>query len=145
MPDFSGRDLLREWEKGMQAMVDAATSLTGRPELPSQLLEPMQRQLELVQQVVERERELQRDLTARLLGPIDAIFDLLEQSGAAMSRQAEALAAAGRALEETSTLMKGQAELFEQTVSTLRRPTDLAKSVAGVAPEKAKRTRRRAS
>jgi hypothetical protein len=119
MPDFSGRDLLHEWEKVMRS-------------IPRPLLEPMQRQFELVQEVIEQERRLQRDLANRLLGPVDAIFDLLEESGAMLRHQAEALEAAARALEETAALMQGQAELFERTIRTARRPAELAKAAAGV-------------
>ncbi len=132
MPDLSGRELLREWQAVMRSIVDAAESVTGRTELPRQLLEPMQRQLELMQEVIDRERRLQKQLASRMLAPVDAIFDLLEQSGSAMSRQAEALTAAGRALEETAALMRGQAELFERTVASMRQPTELAKKAAGL-------------
>ena len=143
MPDLSGRELLREWEKVMHSVVDAATSVTGRSELPRQLLEPMQRQLELMQEVIERERRVQKELASRLVAPVDAIFDLLEESGATLGRQAEALEAAGRALEETAALMKSQAELFERTVAGLRRPTELAKAAAGLEPRKGKGSGRR--
>jgi len=84
--------------------------------------------------VLERERRLQREVVGRLLGPADAIFDLLEQSGAAMRQQAEALEEAGRALEQTAALVKTQAELFERTVRVAREPTELAKAAAGVKP-----------
>ena len=56
-----------------------------------------------------------------------------------MRRQAEALEAAGRALEETAGLMKSQAELFERTIGTLRQPAALAK--AAVALERGPRER----
>jgi len=101
----------------------------------------MQRQLDLVQEVVERERRLQKELTGRLVGPVDAVFDLLEEAGAALRRQAEALEAAGRALEETAGLMARQAELFERTVSTLRQPAELAKAATGL-PSRAGKTRK---
>jgi hypothetical protein len=132
MPELSGRELLREWQRLMDSLVASAASVAGRSELPGQLLEPMQRQLELVQEVIERERRLQRELTGRLVAPVDAVFDLLEESGTMLRRQAEALEAAGRALEETAGLMKRQAELFERTIGTLRQPAELAKAAAGV-------------
>jgi hypothetical protein len=131
MAELSGRELLREWQKLMDAFVGSAASVAGRSELPRQLLEPMQRQLELVQDVIERERRLQQELTGRLVAPIEAAFDLLEDSGATLRRQAEALEAAGRALEETAGLMKSQAELFERTIGTLRKPVELARAAAG--------------
>lgn len=131
MPDLGARELLREWEKAMHS-------------IPRPLLEPMQRQLELLHDVVERERRLQAELTGRLLAPVDAVFDLFEQSGAMLRRQAESLEAAGRALEESASLMKAQAELFERTVQTARRPADLAKAAAGVKPRSRKPAGRQA-
>ncbi len=112
----------------MGSLVSSAT----RAELPRQLLEPMQRQLELIQEVVERERQLQREVAGRMLAPIDAVFDLLAESGVMLRRQAEALESAGRALEDSAALVKSQAELFERTIGLLREPTELAKVAAGL-------------
>jgi hypothetical protein len=94
----------------------------------------MQRQLELVQEIVDRERRLQGDLATRLLAPLDAVFDLLEQAGATIRGQAEALEDAGRALEDSAALMKRQAELFERTIAALRQPTERAKGTAKSKP-----------
>jgi hypothetical protein len=82
--------------------------------------------------LLELEQRLQADLAARMFAPVDAIFDLLEQSGAMLEQQAESLQAAARALEESAGVMKAQAELFEKAVTTARRPTEVAKSAAGV-------------
>jgi hypothetical protein len=130
VPDLGGLDLLGEWRKAMNTLVTSATS--GRPELPRAVVEPMQRQLELVQEVIERERTLQRQLASRLLAPADALFDLLSESGSILRRQAEALESAGLAISETAGLMKNQAELFERTIGILREPTELAKVAAGL-------------
>jgi hypothetical protein len=138
MPDLGGLDLLGEWRKVMNSLVTSATG--GRTELPRALLEPMQRQLELVQEVIERERAVQRQLASRLLAPADAIFDLLQESGSMLRRQAEALESAGLAISETAGLMKSQAELFERTIEILREPTELAKAAAGL-ERKPRRTR----
>jgi hypothetical protein len=124
MPELGGHDLLREWQAAMR-------SLAGHAEVPRQLLAPMQRQAELVQEILEREGRLQRDVVNRLLGPADAIFDLLEQSGAALHQQAVALVEAGRALEQTAALVKAQADLFERTVRTIRKPTEMARAAGG--------------
>jgi hypothetical protein len=145
MPDLSGRELLDQWRKVMDSVVASASSVGGRAEIPRQLLEPMQRQIELLQEVIERERALQRQLAGRVLAPVDAIFDLVEESGQVLRRQAEALQAAGRALEDTSRLVKTQAELFEHAVAALREPTELAKVAAGLERRAPKRTRRQPS
>ncbi|MBV8953707.1 MAG: hypothetical protein JO153_17840 [Solirubrobacterales bacterium] len=139
MPDVGGGELLREWRKLMDSMVAAASSVGGRAELPSQLLQPMQRQLELVQEVIERERRLQQQLTSRVLEPFDAIFDLLESSGQTLRRQAEALEEAGRSLEQTAGLVRTQAEMFERTIAALRQPADLARAATGLERRTSKR------
>jgi hypothetical protein len=79
MPEGGGPDLLREWQSAMQSVI------------PRQLLAPLRRQTELIQDVLERERRFQRELLGLLFAPLDAVFDLLEQSGATIRQQAEAL------------------------------------------------------
>jgi hypothetical protein len=144
MTEPSGRDLLNEWRRMMESVISSAASASGRSELPGDLLRATQRQLELVQEVLERERTLQSDLAGRLFAPIDALFDLLEETGSTLARQAEALEAAGAALEETAGLMRRQAELFERSVATLRQPSKLAKAATGV-KRQPKPSRRRSS
>jgi len=132
MTEPGGHDLLKEWRRVMESVVSSAASASGRSELPGELLRASQRQLELVQEVIERERTMQGDLAARLFAPVDALFDLLEQTGGTLRRQAETLEAAGAALQETGGLMKRQAELFERSVAALRQPSELAKAATGV-------------
>ena len=101
-------------------------------DLAGRVMAPLQRQTELLQELFEAERRLQREVLGRALAPVEAAFDLLEQSGAAMRGQAEAMEHAAQALEQTAGLMKTQAELFERTVRTLREPTRLLGSAAGL-------------
>ncbi len=136
MPEINGRELLDEWRRLLDAAIGSANAVAARTDLPKDVVKATQRQLELVQEIVGRERIL----AARILGPIDAIFDLLEETGVTLRRQAEALEAAGAALEETARLMKKQSERFERTVGVLRTPTDIARAAAG-----AKRAPRRAA
>lgn len=135
VPD--GRDLIREWQDAMQSIASTARGAAGRAEVPKALLAPMQRQVELVQELVDRERNLQTEVLGRLLEPVDSVFDLLEESGRTFRAQADALAEASRALEQTAALMQVQAEIFERTIRTMREPTEMVKTVAGV-----KRTKR---
>jgi hypothetical protein len=130
VPDL-GWELLSEWRKMMDSALASAAAV-GSGAVPRQLLEPMQRQLELVEEMIERERRIQAQLTGRLLAPVDAVFDLLEESGAMLRSQADALETAGRALEETARLVKTQAELFERAIVTLREPAELAKTALGI-------------
>jgi hypothetical protein len=72
-----------------------------------------------------------RDLLGRVLSPLDAAFDLLEESAEALRGQAEAIEHAASALEQSATLMRTQAELFERTIRTLREPSRLLQTAVG--------------
>jgi hypothetical protein len=139
MSEPGGNELLNEWRRLMDSLLASAGSVAGRSQVPRDLLRASQRQIELLQEVVERERRLQGELAALMIAPVDAVFDLLEETGETLRLQAEALEAAGRALGDTAGLMKRQSERFERTVQVLRQPTDLAKAAAGVkAPQRRK-------
>ena len=80
----------------------------------------------------------------RAFAPLDAIFDLLEDSSSAVRSQAEAVEDAARALERVASLMKVQADLFERTVRTMREPAAAVKALAsGGSPAKPDATQRR--
>lgn len=103
------------------------------PELPgTDLLRDLQKTM---QSVLERERDLQRDLLGRAFEPFDATFGLLEQSGAALRQQAEAIEHAAKSLEEAAGLMKTQADLFQRTIRILREPSRRVESAIGLDPE----------
>jgi hypothetical protein len=142
MAEPTARDLLREWQAAMQSLASAAASAAGRAEVPRQLLAPMQRQLELVEDLLERERRLQREVLSKAFAPFDAIFDLLEQSASALHKQAEALNESAAALQQAAGMMEVQAQQFERTIALLRQPAELAKAAAGVErrPPRARRT-----
>jgi hypothetical protein len=130
VPEPTGHDLRKEWQAALRALGERSI------ELPQQVLAPLQRQTDLVQEVLERERRLQRELLGRALAPLDAVFDLLEQSGAALHRQAEALQESARALEQAAAMAETQAELFERAVHALRRPEAVVKRAGGLPDER---------
>jgi len=130
MPELNGRELLSEWRRVMDSMVGNAASAAGRAQLPAELLRASRRQLELLQTIVESEQRMQGNLLSGILAPLDGFFDLLEETGATLRRQAEALEAAGRAMQDSAALLKTQAELFERGIKTIRQPTVLARAAA---------------
>ena len=83
-------------------------------------------------EALEHERTLQRELVARVLAPVDAVFDVLEQSGAALREEAVALEHAATALQQAALIVQGQAGLYERAVGTLRTPSRTLESLAGV-------------
>jgi signal transduction histidine kinase len=121
-----------EWRRLFDAVVASAASVAERRELPRDLLRVIRDQAALVQGVLEREQTLQRLIGSRVIEPVEAGFDLLEESAATLRHQAETLGSAAGALQETAELMAQQAELFERTIHTLRQPLALARSAAGV-------------
>src|SRR5438445_1055661 len=115
MAENDGRDPAGEWRRLAESLASSAASAASNSRIPKDLLRVSQRQVELLQEVIERERRLQGDLAGMVTAPIDALFDLMEETGATLRLQADALASAGRALEETASLMSRQAERFERT------------------------------
>jgi hypothetical protein len=130
MADLSGRELLTEWRQVMESVISSAAAAAGRSDLPRDLLRASQRQLELLQEIVDSERRLQGNVIEGLLAPAQAVFDLLRDSSATLAKQAETMDAAGRALQDTAALVRQQAELMEKLVSILRQPTDIARAAA---------------
>jgi prophage DNA circulation protein len=140
------RDLLHEWQAATKSVARTiASAVGGGGDAARQLLSPLQRQAELLQEILEAERRLQREILGRALQPVDAVFDLLEQSGAAMRGQAEAMEHAAEALEQTAVLMKTQAELFERTIQLLREPSRRLESAAGIEPRGGRTERSRST
>ena len=88
-----------------------------------------------MESVVERERRLQQDMLVRAFEPLDAVFDLLEESAEALGAQADALEASARALEQAAELMRVQSEVSARAIATLRGPSRLVKRVGGIAPD----------
>ncbi len=132
MAEVSGRELLDEWRHVVESLLGSAASAAGRTELPRDLLGAMRRQVELVQEILESEQTLQHELASRAAAPLDAAFDLLEQTGASLRSQAAALSTAGEALRDTARLIETQADVFERTVGLLREPAEMAKAAAGL-------------
>jgi hypothetical protein len=56
----------------MDSFIASAASVAGRSEVPRQLLEPMPRRLELIEEVIERERRLQRELAGQLVAHVES-------------------------------------------------------------------------
>lgn len=143
VPELSGEELLAEWRKVLDAAAGSLSSIGDHVEAPRQLVESFRHQLVLVQELIARERKLQQQVASQLLAPIDAVFDLLEASGATLRKQAEALEAAGQALEESARLVETQASLFERAIGTLREPSDRARAAVGLKPRVRPDARRR--
>ena len=108
MPELPGTDLLRDWQKMMQS-------------------------------VLERERELQRDLLGRAFEPFDAPSAFWSRAGRRCASRRSAIEHAAKSLEQAAALMKTQADLFERTIRIMREPSRRIESAMGVDPQRPRR------
>jgi hypothetical protein len=121
MPDPS--DLLNAWQDAIREVGGVAASVvSGSASKAGELLEPMQKQAEQVQKVLERQLEFERELVTRALGPARATLEMAEQAAIAYRAQATAFKAAAASFGQLAELMEQQAEIVERVGSAVRDP-----------------------
>lgn len=124
MPDPS--DLLHAWQDVIRRLQGAV----GEPELVKQLLGPLQRQAELLEQALQRQLDFEREVLGRISAPITGALDILDQTTAAMRAQADAFNAAAASFKTAAELMDVQAGLMETAGQSLRDPLGAIKGAA---------------
>ena len=131
MPDPA--DLLHAWEAAIREIGSAAGSLVvGSASAAVDLAAPLQRQAELLEQVLRRQLDFERELVDRLLAPARTVLDVAEQTTSAMHAQATAFRAAATSLVQVADLLEQQAELLQRASGTIRDPVAALRS-AGAA------------
>jgi hypothetical protein len=121
MPDPS--DLLSAWQDAIREVGGVAASLVSGPAgKASELFEPMQRQAEQIQRVLERQLEFERDLVTRAIAPARATLEMAEQATIAYRAQATAFRAAAASFGQLAELMEQQAEIVENVGKAVRDP-----------------------
>ena len=107
-------DLLGAVQASIRELGKLGGSLVSAPpEVAEQLAAPLQRQAELLEQILQRQIEFEGDLIARLLGPAGTIFDLVEQTATAMQAQTAAFRAAAASFTQIADLVEQQVELLQ--------------------------------
>ena len=126
-------DLLRAWQEVIRQIRSAAAPLTGpSADLTRQLLAPLQRQAELVEQTLLGQAEFQREIADRVLAPVNAVLEALEQTSTAMRTQAQAFDAAAASFKQASDLLELQASLIERATGSIRDPAAFVRSAGGL-------------
>jgi ABC-type transporter Mla subunit MlaD len=121
MPDPT--DLLKAWQEAVREVGGVAASLVSGPASKAgELLEPMQRQAEQVQRVLERQLEFERELVSRAIAPARATLEMAEQATIAYRAQATAFRAAAASFGQLAELMEQQAEVVERVAGAVRDP-----------------------
>jgi hypothetical protein len=129
-------DLLRSWQDVVKQLGSAAGSVSsaaGQSDVVKQLVGPMQKQAELVEQALRRQFEFEREMAGRLLAPVNVLIDAMDQTASAMRTQSQAFDAASAAFKQASELLELQASLIDQSVKAMRDPAEFIKSAGGAA------------
>jgi hypothetical protein len=122
-------DLLRAWQDVIKQLGSAlATPVTGQQDLVKQVLGPLQRQSELLEQAVQRQIEFEKEMIGRVMAPANVMLDMLEQTSTAMDAQAKAFEAAAASFRRAAEMLELQASLLEQVHRSLRDPVGALKS-----------------
>jgi hypothetical protein len=115
------RDLLNAWQDAVKQLAGVVSPVTG----PAG---------DLLEQVLNRQVEFEKQLVGRVLGPLHIVVDSLEKTSAAMRIQAQAFQAASAAFKQSAELLELQAATLERATQALRDPADFLRSAGGLVP-----------
>ena len=129
-------DVLRSWQdvvKQLGGVAGSVGSVAGQSDIVKQLVGPMQKQAELVEQALRRQFEFEREMAGRLLAPVNVLIDAMDQTATAMRTQSQAFDAASAAFKQASELLELQASLIDRSVQAMRDPAEFIKAAGGAA------------
>jgi hypothetical protein len=106
------------------------TLVSGSTGAASEFAKPLQRMAELLERVIERQLEFERDVVSRVVEPARVTLKLSEQATAAFHDQASAFRAAAESLGELADLTDRQAELAEKASGVVQDTLGVLRSAA---------------
>ena len=116
-------DLLRAWQSAIRDVGGVAASLASAPAgVAGDLLRPLQRQAELLEQVLQRQLDFERELLHRATAPLHSTLELIDQATGTLHAQATSFRAASTTFHQLAALMDQQAELLQSAGDTMRDP-----------------------
>ena len=128
-------DLLKAWQHAIRDVGEAAASLASGPAgAASDLLRPLQHQAELLQRVLQRQLEFERELVGRAVAPLRAAQELVDQATETFRAQATSFRAASKSFGQLAGLMDHQADLLERAGATVRDPLTAFRSTSDEVP-----------
>ena len=121
MPDPA--DLLKAWQHAIRDLGGMAASLASGPAgAAGDLVRPLQHQAELLQQLLQRQLEAERELVGRGTAPLHAAQNLVDQATGTFRAQATSLRVASKTFGQLAGLMDQQADLLQRAGSLMRDP-----------------------
>ena len=122
-------ELLKAWQRAIRDLGGVAASLASSPAgAASDLLRALQHQAELLQQVLQRQLEFERELVGRAVAPLRAAQELVDQATGTFRAQATSFRAASKTFGQLAALMDQQADLLERAGVAMRDPLTVFKS-----------------
>lgn len=134
MPDIP--DLLGAWREATGQLQRAAAAVADRAgQGTHDILSPLERQSEVIEQLVRRQLQMEQDLVHGVMGPALAMTQALGKAPEAIRAQATAFRAAAASFSQAADLLDVQADAVEQTIVALQTPVQLAKRGLGRTPD----------
>ena len=136
-------DLLKAWQNAIRDVGGAAASLASAPAgVASDLLRPLQHQAELLEQVLQRQLDFERELLSRAVAPLHTTLELIDQATETLHAQATSFRAASTTFHQLAALMDQQADLLHRAGTTMRDPLAAFKSAGDRLPSDTKASNR---
>lgn len=130
MPDVP--DLVSAWREAAGQLQGLAASIAGQAgDGARDVLGPLQRQTEVIEQLLRRQIEVEQELVRRALAPAQATADALDKAPDALRMQATAFRAAAASFNQAADLLEVQAGAIEQAISALKLPVHFAQRGLG--------------
>jgi hypothetical protein len=116
-------DLLKAWQNAIRDVGGVAASLASAPAgVATDVLRPLQHQAELLEQVLQRQIDFERELLHRAVAPLHATLELIDQATGTLHAQATSFRAAAVTFHQLAALMDQQADLLGRAGATIRDP-----------------------
>ena len=121
--------LLRAWQHAIRELAEAGASVASTPAgAAGDLLRPLQHEAELLEQVLQRQLEFERELLGRAVAPLQAAQELVDQATETWRAQASSFRAASKTFGQLAGLMDQQAQLLERAGAAMRDPLTVFRS-----------------
>ncbi len=122
-------DLLKAWQNAIRDVGGAAASLASAPAgVASDVLRSVEHQAELLEQVLQRQFDFERELLNRAVAPVHATLELVDQATGTLRAQATSFRAASTTFHQLAALMDQQADLLDRAGTTMRDPFNAFRS-----------------
>jgi ABC-type transporter Mla subunit MlaD len=113
-------DLLKAWQKAIREVGGALASAPAG--VASDIVGPLQHQADLVQQVLQRQLEFEREVLNRATAPFHTTLELMDQATETLRAQAISFRAASTTFHQLASLMDQQADVLHRAGATMRDP-----------------------